>query len=100
MIRRRRIGLGDAHIPSRRRSKEAKLVNLTDTQRRAYERDGYLFLPSLFPSAEAAVLRAEADRLYATEREEVWRESSGAPRTAFPPMSGRNRSAASAAIPA
>ena len=58
-------------------------MELTETQFRDYQRDGYLFVPGLFSPAEAAVLRAEADRLYATEREEVWHESSGAPRTAF-----------------
>jgi ectoine hydroxylase len=58
-------------------------MKLTETQLGDYGRDGYLFLPGLFTPAEAAVLRAEADRLYATDREEVWRESSGAPRTAF-----------------
>jgi len=58
-------------------------MELTETQLGDYARDGYLFLPGLFTTAEAAVLRAEADHLYATDREEVWRESSGAPRTAF-----------------
>ena len=29
------------------------------------------------------MLRAEAEAIYATDREEVWREKSGAPRTAF-----------------
>jgi ectoine hydroxylase len=58
-------------------------MQLTQPQVEAFEGDGYLFLPGLFSRAEAAVLRAEADRLYATDREEVWRESSGAPRTAF-----------------
>ena len=58
-------------------------MELTETQLRDYQRDGYLFIPGLFSQAEAAVLRAEADRLYAIDREEVWRESSGAPRTAF-----------------
>jgi ectoine hydroxylase len=58
-------------------------MSLSDAQLTQYERDGYLFLPGYFPAAQAAMLRAEADRLYATDREEVWRESTGAPRTAF-----------------
>ena len=45
------------------------------------------------------MLRAEADRLYATDREEVWRESSGAPRTAFAAHAGTSRFAASARHP-
>ena len=44
---------------------------------------GYLFFPSRFTAAEAAVLRAAADEVYALDREEVWCESSGVARTAF-----------------
>ena len=58
-------------------------MNLTDEQLEQFEREGYLFLPSRFELTEAAMLRTEADRLFATDRQEVWRESSGAPRTAF-----------------
>jgi ectoine hydroxylase len=58
-------------------------MKLTDDEVGQYHRDGYLFLPGRFSAAEAQLLRDEADRLYATDREEVWRESSGAPRTAF-----------------
>ena len=58
-------------------------MKLTDEQLEQFSRDGYLFLPGTFTESEAAVLRTEADVLYATEREEVWRESTGAPRTAF-----------------
>ncbi len=58
-------------------------MDLTDDQLTQFHRDGYLFLPGVFTPDEAAVLRGEADRLYAMDREEVWRESSGAPRTAF-----------------
>src|SRR3546814_7725512 len=41
---------------------------------------------TLFPYTtlfRSALLRVEAARVYGLEREEVWRESSGAPRTAF-----------------
>jgi len=58
-------------------------MHLTDDECRAFEKDGYLFFPGRFTAAEAAALRAEADAVYALERDEVWRESSGAPRTAF-----------------
>ncbi len=58
-------------------------MKLTDDQLEQYRHDGYVFLPRMFSPDEAGLLRTEADVLYATEREEVWRESTGAPRTAF-----------------
>ncbi|MFN0028344.1 MAG: phytanoyl-CoA dioxygenase family protein [Acidimicrobiales bacterium] len=58
-------------------------MQLSDAELEQFHREGYLFLPGRFPLDQAALLRAEADRLYATDREEVWRESTGAPRTAF-----------------
>jgi len=58
-------------------------MELTDGELATFERDGYLFFPGRFSAAEAAALRTEADAVYALERDEVWRESSGAPRTAF-----------------
>jgi len=58
-------------------------MQLTDDELRAFETDGYLFFPGRFTAAEAATLRDAADTVYAMERDEVWRESSGAPRTAF-----------------
>ena len=48
-----------------------------------YESEGYLFLPEVFSRHEAALLKREAERVYALDREEVWRESSGTARTAF-----------------
>lgn len=48
-----------------------------------FEEEGYLFLPEVFTRHEAALLEREAERIYALDREEVWRESSGAARTAF-----------------
>ncbi|WP_422364734.1 phytanoyl-CoA dioxygenase family protein [Pelagibius sp.] len=56
---------------------------LTEEQRTEFDREGYLFLPRAFSEDEAALLRGEASRVFALEREEVWREDSGAPRTAF-----------------
>ena len=58
-------------------------MELTAEQRERFEAEGYLFLPGCFTVAEAAVLKAAAEEVYALEREEVWRESSGAARTAF-----------------
>ncbi len=56
---------------------------LSPTQLREFDELGYLFLPGCFDEAEAALLRDEAEAIYHSEREEVWREKSGAPRTAF-----------------
>jgi ectoine hydroxylase len=58
-------------------------MKLTPEQLEIFDRDGYLFLPEVFTPAETALLREEAARVYGLDREEVWRESSGAPRTAF-----------------
>ncbi len=52
-------------------------MQLSEAEKRRFDEEGYLFFPELFSPAEAAVLRAEADRLYALEREEVVRESDG-----------------------
>ena len=58
-------------------------MKLTQDQLAAFEKDGYLFLPEMFTEQETAVLRRHAAEIYATDREEVWRESSGVARTAF-----------------
>lgn len=58
-------------------------MKLADTAKEEFDREGYLFLPNVFTGAEAAMLRDAADEVYALDRKEVWRESSGAPRTAF-----------------
>ena len=58
-------------------------MKLTPAQLREFDEQGYLFLPGCFAAEEIAVLRAEAARIYASNRQEVWRETSGAPRTAF-----------------
>ncbi len=48
-----------------------------------FKTKGFVFLPELFSREEAALLLDEAKAIYATDREEVWRESSGVARTAF-----------------
>jgi ectoine hydroxylase len=58
-------------------------MKLTPEQLEEFDREGYLFLPNTFSAEEAALLRREAARVYGLEREEVWRESTGVPRTAF-----------------
>ena len=49
----------------------------------SFDREGYLFLAGCFAEEEIEILRSEAEEIYATDRKEVWREKSGAPRTAF-----------------
>lgn len=57
---------------------------LTDSQLQQFDQEGYVFLPDAFPAAEAAVLRAAADTVYAMDRKEVVREKDGkTARTAF-----------------
>jgi L-proline 4-hydroxylase len=58
-------------------------MKMTDEQRREFDERGYLFLPNCFSDLEVAALREEAEKIYGEDRKEVWRESSGAPRTAF-----------------
>ncbi len=58
-------------------------MKLTPAQLQEFDEQGYLVLPDCFSAEETAVLRAEAHRIYASKREEVWRETSGAPRIAF-----------------
>jgi ectoine hydroxylase len=58
-------------------------MKLTSKQLKDFDEQGFLFLPECFSDEEVAVLRAEAEVIYNSDRKEVWRESSGAPRTAF-----------------
>ncbi len=58
-------------------------MKLSASQLREFDENGYLFLPGCFSSAEIAVLRRATSEVYALDRPEVWRESTGAPRTAF-----------------
>src|SRR5450432_823841 len=77
--------------PSRRRRAEIK--GLTPTRRnpmkldakqiKQFDEEGWLFLPDCFSPGEVAALRTEAEGIYALDRPQIWREKSGAPRTAF-----------------
>ncbi len=58
-------------------------MKLTEQQLADFDREGWLFLPEAFNAEEVALLRQEAETVYASQREEVWRESSGVARTAF-----------------
>jgi ectoine hydroxylase len=56
---------------------------LSYDQLATFDKEGYLFLPDCFSEEEVALLRSEAEKIYKEDRKEVWREKSGAPRTAF-----------------
>src|SRR6202045_5331817 len=56
---------------------------LTPKQLKAFDEEGYLFLPDCFSDAEVAALRRDAEGIYKLDRPQIWREKSGAPRTAF-----------------
>jgi len=58
-------------------------MKLAPDQIRQFDELGYLFLPGCFSEEEVAVLRDEAEAIYRSGRQEVWREKTGAPRTAF-----------------
>ena len=58
-------------------------MKLSASQLREFDENGYLFLSDCFSSEEMAVLRRAASEVFALDRQEVWRESTGTPRTAF-----------------
>ncbi len=59
------------------------MMQLTNTQIAEFQEQGFLFLPEQFTPDEIAPLREEANHIFALDRQEVWRESSGVARTAF-----------------
>ena len=58
-------------------------MKLSLEQLKTFEEDGYLFFPHCLSDEEVAVLRSEAESILRSDRKEVWREKTGAPRTAF-----------------
>ena len=58
-------------------------MRLNQQQLDQFRTEGWLFLPELFTPEETAVLGREAEAIFHTPREEIWREKTGAPRTAF-----------------
>jgi ectoine hydroxylase len=58
-------------------------MRLSSEQLEQFRTEGWLLLPELFTPQEVALLRHEAEAIYSEQRPEVWREKSGAPRTAF-----------------
>ena len=58
-------------------------MKLAAEQIRQFDELGYLYFPNCFSEEEIALMRQEGDAILRLEREEVWREKTGAPRTAF-----------------
>ena len=58
-------------------------MQLSADQLRDFDEQGYLFFPNCFSEEEIALLRDDAEAILELDRQEVWREKSGAPRTAF-----------------
>jgi ectoine hydroxylase len=58
-------------------------MKLKPEQLKDFDDQGYLFFPNCFSEEEIALLRDDAEAILKLDRKEVWREKSGAPRTAF-----------------
>ena len=58
-------------------------MKLSAEQLKAFDEQGYVFLPNCFSEEEIAMLRIEGEQILKADRKEVWREKTGAPRTAF-----------------
>ena len=58
-------------------------MQLTSAQLKAFDDQGYVFLPNCFADEEVALMRSEGEDILKADRQEVWREKTGAPRTAF-----------------
>ena len=58
-------------------------MKLSAEQLKAFDEQGYVFFPNCFSEFEIALLRQEAENILKLNRPEIWREKTGAPRTAF-----------------
>ena len=58
-------------------------MHLTEVQIRQFWDEGWLFFPDVFSEPEITVLLEESEAILTADRPEIWREKSGAPRTAF-----------------
>src|SRR6185312_15819186 len=58
-------------------------MRLTAQQLADFDERGYIFLPGCFSADEVALMRDEGEAILKSTRQEVWREKTGAPRTAF-----------------
>jgi ectoine hydroxylase len=59
------------------------VMPLSAQQLKEFDEQGYLFFPNCFSEEEIALLRDDAEAILKLDRQEVWREKTGAPRTAF-----------------
>ena len=66
-------------------------MKLNAQQLAAFDELGYVFLPNCFFEDEIALMRAEGEAILRSDRQEVWREKTGAPRTAFAAHTFRDR---------
>src|SRR4029077_19653066 len=60
-----------------------RIMKLNPAQIKAFDEQGYVFFPNCFSEEEIALLRDDAEAILKLDRQEVWREKTGAPRTAF-----------------
>src|ERR1700760_671839 len=58
-------------------------MKLSAEQLKAFDEQGYIFMPNCFSEEEISLLRIEGGQILNADRKEVWREKTGAPRTAF-----------------
>ena len=58
-------------------------MQLLSDQIRDFDEQGFVFFPDCFSQEEVSLLRGEAEEILRSRRQEVWREKTGAPRTAF-----------------
>jgi ectoine hydroxylase len=58
-------------------------MKLSERQVAEFDEQGFVFMPGCFSEEEIEVLRAEAETILTSNRQEIWREKTGAPRTAF-----------------
>ncbi len=58
-------------------------MKLNAQQLRQFDEEGYQFFPNCFSEEEIALMRIEGEKILKLDRQEVWREKTGAPRTAF-----------------
>src|SRR6516225_8496700 len=58
-------------------------MTLNPAELKQFDELGYLFFPNCFNEEEIALLRDDAEAILTLDRQEIWREKSGAPRTAF-----------------
>jgi ectoine hydroxylase len=58
-------------------------MKLSQEQLESFRKEGFVFIPEAFSEEEVRLLRQAAKDVFEPSRPEIWREKSGAPRTAF-----------------